>query len=115
MANKQQKSEIEVRKRIGDRIKRLLKEQGRTPQELGDAISLKRQGVYLLTSGKTSMSPQRAIEIARFFNVTIGQLYGMEPLDEGITIEVYVRRSDDPEKTVREAVEKAREKLATLD
>lgn len=74
-------------KEIGERIKSLLRQKGKSVAELADYLNLHRATVYGILNGTISLSLERALQIAEFLGVEISDLvYGPQT--------VFMRNSD---------------------
>ncbi|MBQ2819427.1 MAG: helix-turn-helix transcriptional regulator [Clostridia bacterium] len=61
-----------------NRIKDLRKEQNVTQQDLADAVGVTRQTIISLENGKYNASIQLAHKIAKYFSLTIEQVFIFE-------------------------------------
>lgn len=61
-----------------NRIKDLRKEQSVTQQDLADAVGVTRQTIISLENGKYNASIQLAHKIAKYFSLTIEQVFIFE-------------------------------------
>lgn len=66
------------------RIAEFRKKSGVTQEELADAVSVTRQTIISLESGKYKASLVLAHKIAQFFNVTIEEMFVFDKEDENI-------------------------------
>jgi len=66
---------------VGENLQRLLKEQRRTITELSEYTGLSRPTIYRILEKKSSLRLQDAIRIARFFDVSVERLYGLDVVD----------------------------------
>jgi len=63
---------------LENRIKDLRKEQSVTQQDLADAVGVTRQTIISLENGKYNASIQLAHKIAKYFSLTIEQVFIFE-------------------------------------
>lgn len=66
------------------RIAEFRKKSGVTQEELADAVSVTRQTIISLESGKYKASLVLAHKLAQFFNVTIEEMFVFDKEDENI-------------------------------
>lgn len=66
------------------RITEFRKKSGVTQEELADAVSVTRQTIISLESGKYKASLVLAHKLAQFFNVTIEEMFVFDKEDENI-------------------------------
>lgn len=66
------------------RIAEFRKKNGVTQEELADAVSVTRQTIISLESGKYKASLVLAHKLAQFFNVTIEEMFVFDKEDENI-------------------------------
>ncbi len=65
---------------LKNKIKDLRKELGVTQEDLADAVSVTRQTIISLESGKYNASLQLAYKIAKYFNTTIENVFVFEEM-----------------------------------
>lgn len=56
-------------------VKRLREEHGHTQKELGERVGVSRQAINAIETGKFDPSIWLAYDLARFFNVSIEELF----------------------------------------
>ncbi len=66
------------------KIAEFRKKSGVTQEELADAVSVTRQTIISLESGKYKASLVLAHKLAQFFNVTIEEMFVFDKEDENI-------------------------------
>lgn len=66
------------------KIAEFRKKSGVTQEELSDAVSVTRQTIISLESGKYKASLVLAHKLAQFFNVTIEEMFVFDKEDENI-------------------------------
>ena len=65
---------------VGTRIRNLREEKGVLQRELADILGTKQHNISLYESGDRRPNYETLIALAKFFNVTVGQLLGTEEL-----------------------------------
>jgi len=63
---------------LGQKIKELRKEKGLTQAELARCLNVTRSAVALWETDNTDPDIKNIIEIAKFFNITLDELFGLE-------------------------------------
>lgn len=66
---------------VAENLRRLLKEKNRTITELSEYTGISRPTLYRILEHKSSLKLEDAIRIARFFDVPIEQLYGLDKVE----------------------------------
>ena len=61
------------------RLRELRKEKKLTQQELADAIGVTRRGFQKWEKGESQIKPEKAQQLADYFEVSVGYLLGYEP------------------------------------
>ena len=64
---------------IGEKIRRLRKEQGKSQEELGVYLNRTHAAVSYIESGKTELSYEDLRKVALFFNMTVSELVEEKP------------------------------------
>ncbi len=62
-----------------NRLRELRKEKKLTQQELADAIGVTRRGFQKWEKGESQIKPEKAQQLADYFEVSVGYLLGYEP------------------------------------
>jgi transcriptional regulator with XRE-family HTH domain len=67
----------EIRGQVSEMIRVLLKEQRRSLTDLAEYTGMSRPTIYRVLEHKSNLHLQDAIRIARFFSISLDELYGL--------------------------------------
>jgi len=69
-----------MKNEVGARVKELRLEKGMTQQQMADILKIDRGNYSRYESGKFQFNNEMLIIICKYFNITAGQLLGLEDL-----------------------------------